>query len=337
MGRNALLLSCVLVLACGDDDGAMDAGADATADVSDDTTVADTGTDAPGDGGTDSALDAPIDAPTDVPTDAPAPRQTRITAILPTGAISLLAQFEDGMPALMQTGVAHDHEAPPGEDIFASRGSELYRATMFTATNIIFGDERPLVDGGGASAEPSIFFSGELAAGVPTMAGVFGSTARVYDFTAMSFGDPVLLRETGDVEFTPSSATFVNPGGGTIVLFLKEGDSQIWFLNTATGTIDALVQPIQCSDDSSINPDLILGASLPGLAPPGVADALAVVQGSDIFLLEEIAPAICFSDAIPLTDGGGASLAPDIAFGWDFNDDGTDNVILVDTVEIPTL
>lgn len=334
MGRAALGLACVLscALACGDDDGGTDAGGDTGVDAP----MGDGGTDAGEDAGEDAGDDAATDAEVDAPIDSgPRPRQTRFTAILPTGdSLSLLAAYDDGEPALLTTAAAHDHEAPAGEDIFASRGSELFRATAFSETTITFGEELPLVDSTGASAEPSIFFSGELSAGTPTLAGVFGSDARVYDFTEMEFGDPAGLREDGDVEFFPTSATFVNPGGGTIILFLKEDDPQIWFLDLSDFTIDALVQPIQCSDDSSITPDLILGAQLPGLGDPLLAEQLVVISGSNAHIIETVAP-LCFSDGYPLVDGDGAALTPDLAFGWDFNDDGNDNLILVDTVEIP--
>ena len=335
MGRAALGLACVLACAqaCGDDDGGMDAGTDAGTDAPMNDGGVDAGDDAGDDGGTDAATDAPIDAPTD---GGPRPRQTRFTAILPTGeSLSLPAQLDDGSPVLLTTSVAHDHAAPPGEDIFASRGSELFRATGFSETTITFGDELPLVDSTGASAEPSIFFSGELSAGTPTLVGVFGSNLRVYDFDAMEFGDPAALREDDGTEFTPTSATFVNPGGGTIVLFLKEGDTQLWFLDLSDFTVDPLLQPIQCSDSSSIAPDLILGAQLPGAGDPGLAEQLVVIAGSNAHIVESIAPTICFSDGFALVDGDGASLTPDQAFGWDFNDDGNDNLILVDTVEIP--
>lgn len=334
MGRAALGLACALccALACGDDDGGTDAGSDTGVDAP----IGDAANDVGGDAGEDAGDDAATDAGTDAPTDAgPRPRQTRFTAILPTGdSISLLAQWEDGEPALLTTAAAHDHEEPAGEDIFASRGSELFRAIAFSETAITFGDERPLVDSTGASAEPDIFFSGELSAGVPTLVGVFDSDARVYDFAEMEFGDAAGLREDGDVEFTPTSGTFVNPGGGTITLFLKEGDTQIWFLDLSDFTIDPLVQPIRCSDDSSIAPDQILGAQLPGLGDPLLAEQLVVISGSNAHIIETVAP-LCFSDGYPLVDGDGAALVPDQAFGWDFNDDGNDNLILVDTVEIP--
>lgn len=338
MGRfnSTLGLAFVLcaALACGDDDdGGTDSGME---DAGPDTSIGDGGTDTgDDDGGTDAGEDAGEDAAVDAPVDSgPRPRQTRFTAVLATGALSVLAEFDDGSPALLTTAVAHDHMAPPGEDIFASRGSELFRATGLDETTITFGEELPLVDSTGASAEPSIFFDGELTVGTSTLAGVFGANARVYDFSMMEFGGAVPLREAGDVEFRPTSATFVNPGTGVLVLFLKDGDNQIWFLNTATGTIDALLTPIQCSDDSTIAPDLILGARIPGIGPPELAEELIVISGSNAHVLESISP-LCFSDAFPLVDSDGAAVTPDAAFGWDFDDNGTDDIVIVDTVEIP--
>ncbi|MEM9072230.1 MAG: hypothetical protein AAGE52_27230 [Myxococcota bacterium] len=324
--RGLGLLTLLLALAC--DDGGMnpvDGGSDARAV---DAGEEDAGSDA---GGEDTGVDAAADAGSgDAGFDAAMPpRQTRITAFIPGAITTVGAEFEDGSPAHFDAAAAFDHEAPVGEDLFASEGDMFFRATTASATALVFGEASALVDPGGAATTPDIWFSGDLGAGGNTLAAIVGSSARIYDFAADAFEGAVMLQDPSDMPFTPSSAAFLDPGTGTAVLFLQEGDSDLHFLNTATGRVEMLLTPTRCSDGTTIGADLVLGARLPGIGSPGLTEQLFVIEGTNAHVLEA---GLCFGDEIALTDADGGPLDPDFAFGWDFNGDDVDDIILVDDV-----
>ncbi|RLB57162.1 MAG: hypothetical protein DRJ42_01195 [Deltaproteobacteria bacterium] len=324
-----LALSVSLVFAgCGDDGTVADASTDSSTDSS-------SGDSARPDGATDSGEDSASPDAGDTGTPALTPA-SRVTALVAGTVITFPVVDEAGAPLLLGASASFDHDATAGQSVIASDGTSQRVSTSFVGPAVTFGPATPWVDEGGAALAPDVLFAGALGTGAPVLMGTFGTDARGYDFVAQEFGAVFPLVQMGGAPFTPISATTVNvTGTGAAIVALSAASPEIFVFNTTTAQFDPIpTAPVTCSAGTAIYADHVLGALLVGFTPPGGVDSVILIDGSDAFLLEDLDP-FCFTDAYPLVDASGVSLTPEEAFGWDYDGDGDDDIIMVDTVMVP--
>ena len=262
--------------------------------------------------------------------------QSRATIVL-ASPVTLPIVDEAGAPMVLTASAAYDHDTTPGESIFGSDGPNRREMTSVTPPTVTFGAATPWEDGAAAPLDPDFLFAGAIVGSGQALIGVFGTDARIYDFASDAFSMPVALVTTGGTAFSPISATTVNVApGAPVVAAIHASSPDVWVFNTGSGEFDSIIaSPVTCSDGTAIMADHIVAARFAAITPPIGEDSLILISGSDAYLLTTISPGYCFSDAFALVDADGAALTPDAAFGWDFNGDGNDDLILVDTVTLP--
>ena len=311
----------------GTSDAGEDSGGDASADAPPDVDDAMTSN-------VDSSMDAPADGPMEAG-DASAATQSRMTVVLPGGTVQLLANDVPGNPLLFQAGAPFDHDGLPGQDIFVAEGSTRWR---FDVTLQKFVEPSTLDDALGAPLAPDLLLSGDLQGSPEQMIGMFGSDARLYNFPAQQFGDAIALLEAlpdaGTTPFTPRSAATVDlTGTGSGVTAVRSGSDALYIFDVNTGLfVSVVASPTSCSAPGpAIRADVIFSAAL------GVAtETVILIEGSDAWLLDLSGAFPCFNGPIPLVDSSNDPITPDFAFGWDFDGNGTDDVVLFDRVPVPT-
>lgn len=261
---------------------------------------------------------------------------SRVTGIIEGTSITLPIVDGSGAPLLLTTSAAFDHDSAAGESLIASDGPGRRVSASFTTTEATFGTATAWVDGSGATITPDLLFAGALGTGPEVLIGIFGTNARAYDFTANEFGAVVPLVQTGGTPFTPISATTVNViGTGASIVALTAASPNIFVFNVGTALFEPVpTAPVICGGGAAIVAEHILGALIPGLMPPGGADSVILIDGSNAHVLQTLDP-FCFSDAFPLVDEDGAPVIPEQAYGWDYDGDSDDDVILIDTVVVP--
>lgn len=267
----------------------------------------------------------------DAGTDAgPGIEQSRLTAVLPT-PLTFDAVDDMGNPLVIDAAHAFDHDTMPGETIFVAAGDTRLQLGVPAGTTVPFVNPVTWVDGASGALMPDLLFAGAIGANPELLIGVFGSDFRVYAFATDSFGDAAMFNEMGAGPFTPISATTVDLGTGASIIALKSGSPNLYVFD-GSQFAPFPVAPVRCSDGGAINPTIVVGAEIAGATPPGGADSVLLIEGSSAYALEAVSPAVCFSDALALTDAAGAAVTPEIAFGADFDGNGTDDLILVDRV-----
>lgn len=294
------------------------------------------------DGSRDSGVDTgPSDTgprdtgPGDPDTSVPGTASRLTVLFLPGPTLGLSVTSEAGAPLLLTTSAAFDHDGTPAESVIASDGPGRRISGGVTETSVAFSESLPWVDQSGTTVTPDLLFAGALGAGPQLLIGTFGSDARVYDFATDTFGPVVALEQTDGTPFTPTSASTLNLASGTTIVALSAGSPNVFAFDSGTGRFNALTPPPEtCSAGTAINADHVLGAVISGRTPPAGADSVVLIEGSNAFLLESVSP-LCFSDALPLVDADGASLVPEHAYGFDYDGDGNDDVVMIDTVAVP--
>lgn len=325
--RSLALAAVVLLASCGDETDPVDAGRDAgSVDAG---SRGDTGP--MNDAGPRD--DADTDAGTDAGADAGMPvTQSRVTVyILPGMVVTFDAVDDTGAPLVITAAGAFDHDGMGGESGFVSSGATRHRANGVTGTDLSFVNPVAWVDGSGAALDPDLILSGTLGVGAPGFVGIFGSDARIYDFGTGVYGAAIPITKTDGSPFTPISATTVDLGTGTAIVALEAATSSLWSFD-GTAFANVLPVPATCMTGTTIDANLVVGATLAGFPTPLAVDSVILVEGSDAFVLQQITPAVCFSEAVPIVDEAGASLTPEIAYGIDFDDDMDDDLVIIDTV-----
>ena len=271
-------------------------------------------------------------------TDAGTVTFSRITAYIPPNIVTFDAETAGGTKLHFDAGAAFDHDGTPGETVFGISADQRWELNV---NNLRFENQTALVDPLSNPLSPDLVVAGAIGPGNDAFIGIFGDEARIFDFTTGAFGAAAQLDEClGDGGVTPffaSSATMVDltGSGSPILSATTAGSAALYGFFTAGLCFGiGIGQPVTCSSSANINADIIVGAAIPGVSPidAGAGDALVLIEGTGVHFLQAVSPGVCFSDALPLVDQGGSPLNPDFAFGWDFDGNGSDDLILVDTV-----
>ncbi|MGE0788983.1 MAG: hypothetical protein AB7S26_25145 [Sandaracinaceae bacterium] len=322
-------LSLSLVAGCDDGAPLTDAGPRPRDDAGPDRRDSGPRPDAGGfDGGMDDgggANDAGVDGGVEI-------RQSRMTVVLAPGPLTLPTVDETGAPIVVEAAHAFDHDTTPGETIFVSVAGQRRMAGGLIGPAISFVAAVDWQDVTPSHVEPDVLFAGAVGTSPEYLLGTFGSDLRLYDFATNRFSAPLAMTEMpGGAPFTPISATNVDLGGGALVVALEAGSPNLW-VNTGGTAFAAYAEvPVRCSTGAAIQPDLILGAVIPGLSPPG-ADSVILIQGNEAYVLQNSSSGACWSDPYDLMDQDGAPLTPEIAFGVDYDGNGSDDLVLFDTI-----
>lgn len=259
-------------------------------------------------------------------------RQSRVTAWLGSGFLTLDAVDESFAPLVIDAAHGFDHDRTPGETMFVSDGADRLELVDAMGTDIVFGNRTAWVDDIANPISPDLVFAGAVGRSPEMMLGLFGSDTRLYDFAIDRFSAAIPLTESGGRAFTPISATAADLGTGANIIALRAGSPLLHILN---GTVfqPFNTAPVTCNGRNAIDADLVVGAEIPGASPPGGADSIILIEGSDAYALDSLDP-VCFSDPYELQDQSGAPLRPELAFGIDYDGNGTDDLILIDTVDL---
>ena len=284
----------------------------------------------------DAGVDAGVDASADAgPPDAgPGTSQSRVTFyVLPDSVTTFFAVDDTGAPLLIEAAGAFDHDAAGGESVFVSSGPTRLTAGVPMGADLPFVNPTPWLDPAGGALDPDFLFGGALGVFPESFVGTFGSEARTYGFVSGRFGDVSPMLDEDGSPFVLASGATVDLGLGSTLIALEVGSPTLYSFDSLLGRFGAIPGPlVTCAASTIIEPSLVVGATLDGFTPPGGAESMILVEGSDAFVLLQITPSVCFSDAVPLVDEAGVSLAPEIAYGIDFDEDGDDDLVLIDTV-----
>ncbi len=268
------------------------------------------------------------------PDAGPLVEQTRVTALLSPSIITLHVIDDLGAPLVLEAAHAFDHDTVPGEQFFASTGSDRVQLGPIAAPDVTFTGAVSWADTAGAALSPDLIFAGAIGANPEVLIGTFGSQARLYDFATGRFGDAVPLTESpGGAPFVPISATTVDLGTGAQIVALKAGSDNLYLFD-GSAFVAFPVAPTRCSNGTAIHPTIVVGAEIAGQTPPGGADSVILIEGSDAYVLESVSPTVCFGNPYPLVDADGAPVTPELAFGIDYDGNGTDDLILLDRVTL---
>ena len=251
--------------------------------------------------------------------------------ILLSTPIEILAEDASGAPLHFQAGAAHDHDGNTVEDIWVSANGTRY---TFNRNTLKFTDPTPFVDQSATPITPDLLVAGDVQGSTERLIGMFGSDARLYNFASSAFTAAVpLVENPGSTPFTPIAADTVDvTGTGSVLTAVKAGSPDLYVYNLTQFAFLNALTPTICGTATVINTDVILSALLPG---GGGVETVALLDGSNAHRFNDTGPSLCFDPAIPLTDSGGQPLVADFAFGWDWDGNGTDDVVLFDTVTVP--